>query len=147
MKMLHDWQDTSRYHDQPERLSHVFCLMGAGNISDRIYDGQCFFADPTVKFSGLAKWKGNLKLLVPFLVEPKIQLLKLEQDTQASSVLHVSFAKLLLQSATEQLSLVSCTDALSGRMQDHSHCTDLDRLYAGTMDIANIFEASMAPLH
>ena len=66
--------------------------MGAGNISDRIYDGQCFFADPTVKFSGLERWKGNLKLLVPFLVEPKIQMLKLERDTQASSVLHVSLS-------------------------------------------------------
>ncbi|KAL3138137.1 hypothetical protein ABBQ38_005365 [Trebouxia sp. C0009 RCD-2024] len=62
-----------------------------GDISDRIYDSQCFFADPTVKFSGLTKWKGNLKLLVPFLIEPKIQLLNLEQDAQDSSVLHAQW--------------------------------------------------------
>lgn len=61
----------------------------AGDISEKIYDSQCFFADPTVKFSGLTKWKGNLKLLVPFLIKPKIQLLNLEQAAQDPSVLHV----------------------------------------------------------
>ncbi|KAL3150289.1 hypothetical protein ABBQ32_000139 [Trebouxia sp. C0010 RCD-2024] len=60
-----------------------------GDISEKIYDSQCFFADPTVKFSGLTKWKGNLKLLVPFLIKPKIQLLNLEQAAQDPSVLHV----------------------------------------------------------
>ena len=117
--------------------------MGAGNISDRIYDGQCFFADPTVKFSGLAKWKGNLKLLVPFLVEPKIQLLKLERDTQASSVLHVSFTTLSLQIATEHTELVLLKRLPAGS-NSHAHVV---RHSAGTMDIANIFEASMAALH
>lgn len=62
-----------------------------------------------MKFSGLAKWKGNLKLLTPFLVEPKIQLLKLEQDTQDSSVLHVSCTLLMLQIAAESPPVVSCT--------------------------------------
>lgn len=62
-----------------------------GDICDQIYDSQCFFADPTVKFSGLAKWKGNLKLLVPFLINPKIQLLNLEQDAKNSSILHAQW--------------------------------------------------------
>ncbi len=66
----------------------------AGDITEVIYDSGCFFADPTVQFSGLAKWKGNLKLLVPFLIEPKIQLNKLEcqqQQVQQSPLIKVSF--------------------------------------------------------
>ena len=54
----------------------------AGDISDVIYDTGCWFADPTVQFSGLAKWKSNLKLLVPFLIDPQIQLTKLECQQQ-----------------------------------------------------------------
>ncbi len=59
-------------------------LFAVGDISDAIYDSNCYFADPTVRFSGLAKWKGNLKLLVPFLIEPKIQLTKLESQEQGA---------------------------------------------------------------
>lgn len=58
------------------------CANTAGDINDLIYDDNCYFADPTVQFSGLAKWKGNLKLLVPFLIEPRIQLTKLESQQQ-----------------------------------------------------------------
>ena len=106
MKVTRYWQDNAQHHNQQEWLSQCFWVLAAGDISDRIYDSQCFFADPTVKFSGLAKWKGNLKLLVPFLIEPKIQLLKLEQDTQDSSVLHVSHTMLALQIAAELLSFL-----------------------------------------
>ncbi len=51
----------------------------AGDICDAIYADNCYFADPTVSFSGLAKWRRNLKLLVPFLISPTIDLLSLGQ--------------------------------------------------------------------
>ena len=77
-------------------------LFAVGDISDAIYDSNCYFADPTVRFSGLAKWKGNLKLLVPLLIEPKIQLTKLESQEQGAQQAP------LLQVTTQLL----CTDSL-----------------------------------
>eukprot|EP00879_Flechtneria_rotunda_P018170 GHRR01019057.1.p2 GENE.GHRR01019057.1~~GHRR01019057.1.p2 ORF type:complete len:167 (+),score=31.89 GHRR01019057.1:648-1148(+) len=50
----------------------------SGIINDSIYAQDCRFADPTVSFTGLDLWKRNLQLLVPFLVEPRIQLLSLK---------------------------------------------------------------------
>eukprot|EP00197_Chlamydomonas_leiostraca_P006690 CAMPEP_0202873472 /NCGR_PEP_ID=MMETSP1391-20130828/23316_1 /ASSEMBLY_ACC=CAM_ASM_000867 /TAXON_ID=1034604 /ORGANISM="Chlamydomonas leiostraca, Strain SAG 11-49" /LENGTH=181 /DNA_ID=CAMNT_0049554695 /DNA_START=156 /DNA_END=701 /DNA_ORIENTATION=- len=48
-----------------------------GIISDQAYDDDCFFADPTVSFSGLKLWKRNLQLLVPFLIDPYVRMTRL----------------------------------------------------------------------
>ncbi|KAG2433404.1 hypothetical protein HXX76_008462 [Chlamydomonas incerta] len=45
-----------------------------GVLDDSIYDPDCFFADPTVAFSGTDLWKRNLALLTPFLEGPGVQL-------------------------------------------------------------------------
>ena len=95
------------YLDWPRRL------MPAWNIDtgDAIYDSICYFADPTVRFSGLAKWKGNLKLLVPFLMEPVIQLTKLERQQQFMQSWSVSqhfWANCCLLELTWKLWMMRC---------------------------------------
>lgn len=51
----------------------------AGAISGEIYDDACYFADPTVRFSGLQRWRSNLQLLVPFLEDATVELYSLER--------------------------------------------------------------------
>ncbi|GAB4814613.1 hypothetical protein N2152v2_001659 [Parachlorella kessleri] len=51
----------------------------SGVLTDAIYDEQCEFVDPTVRFKGRDLWKRNLSLLTPFLIEPQIQLKSLQR--------------------------------------------------------------------
>ncbi|KAG1675492.1 hypothetical protein FOA52_001791 [Chlamydomonas sp. UWO 241] len=55
-----------------------------GVIDDAIYDADCYFADPTVAFSGVALWKRNLQLLVPFLLSPRVELLSIAEQLPAT---------------------------------------------------------------
>ena len=50
---------------------------------------DCYFADPTVAFSGLQRWQRNLQLLVPFLIQPSIHLLTLDQTSESPPALKV----------------------------------------------------------
>lgn len=50
-----------------------------GLIDVTIYDQNCLFADPTVQFRGLRLWQRNLQLLVPFLIDPELQLLGIKK--------------------------------------------------------------------
>lgn len=50
-----------------------------GVLTEAAYDDDCYFADPTVNFTGRDLWKANLQLLVPFLVDPSIELYSLRQ--------------------------------------------------------------------
>ncbi|CAK0787080.1 hypothetical protein CVIRNUC_010296 [Coccomyxa viridis] len=50
-----------------------------GDIWEGIYAEDCFFGDPTVSFTGLQRWRQNLQLLVPFLIEPRIMLFSLTE--------------------------------------------------------------------
>eukprot|EP00877_Chromochloris_zofingiensis_P004561 jgi/Chrzof1/14105/Cz08g25090.t1 len=64
-----------------QRISGDFeqAYIVTGIIDDSVYDGNCFFADPTVSFSGVELWKRNLQLLVPFLIDPRVQMLSIKQ--------------------------------------------------------------------
>lgn len=59
----------------------------AGDINPGIYSQDCTFIDPTVGFSGLDLWRRNIRLLVPLLIHPKIELFSIEvADTSTSAV-------------------------------------------------------------
>ena len=53
-------------------------------MSTSAYADDCYFADPTVAFSGLARWQKNLVLLVPFLIQPRIDLESLRQTSDST---------------------------------------------------------------
>mmetsp|Transcript_28345 Transcript_28345/g.47566 ORF Transcript_28345/g.47566 Transcript_28345/m.47566 type:complete len:429 (+) Transcript_28345:89-1375(+) len=73
-----DWPPASTMGELRKRLETDFtdrAYFITGSIDEGIYDDDCTFEDPTVKFSGLQLWKRNLRLLTPFLVNPSIELL------------------------------------------------------------------------
>ena len=66
--------------------------MRAGVVRGSAYDDDCFFADPTVAFRGLDKWRRNLRLLVPFLEDASVDLLLLDsagKDADGAQLLKV----------------------------------------------------------
>ncbi|GLC36463.1 hypothetical protein PLESTB_000151000 [Pleodorina starrii] len=65
-----------------------------GVLDDSIYDPDCFFADPTVAFSGVDLWKRNLALLVPFLEQPGVELKgirRLGRDEEGAEVVRAEW--------------------------------------------------------
>lgn len=51
-----------------------------GNFTSSLYAEDCYFADPTISFSGRGTYERNLKLLVPFLEEPSLTLFSLVKE-------------------------------------------------------------------
>ncbi|KAK9796278.1 hypothetical protein WJX73_003180 [Symbiochloris irregularis] len=68
--------DEMLFHLREDFEQHAYFV--TGDINEALYDADCLFEEPTIRFSGLKKWQRNLKLLVPFFVEPTIDLKRLE---------------------------------------------------------------------
>ncbi|KAG2491666.1 hypothetical protein HYH03_010035 [Edaphochlamys debaryana] len=65
-----------------------------GVLDDSIYDPDCYFADPTIAFSGVALWKRNLALLTPFLEAPRVALRgmrRLGRDEEGAEVVRAEW--------------------------------------------------------
>lgn len=52
-----------------------------GEFTTSLYAEDCYFADPTISFTGTTLYERNLKLLVPFFEEPSITLFSLNEET------------------------------------------------------------------
>lgn len=52
-----------------------------GNVTSSLYSEDCFFADPTIGFTGRDLYERNLKLLVPFFEEPSLTLVSLNEES------------------------------------------------------------------
>ncbi|XP_010524906.1 PREDICTED: uncharacterized protein LOC104802824 isoform X2 [Tarenaya hassleriana] len=55
-----------------------------GVFTSAIYADDCIFEDPTISFKGTELYERNLKLLVPFLEDPSIELKKMEKGDDGS---------------------------------------------------------------
>ncbi|XP_034705853.1 uncharacterized protein LOC117929619 isoform X1 [Vitis riparia] len=56
-----------------------------GIFTSAIYDEDCIFEDPTIKFRGKDLYSCNLKLLVPFFDHPSIALQKIEKGSNSET--------------------------------------------------------------
>lgn len=61
------------------RSDYALSYFLTGDFTDELYAEDCFFADPTVQFSGRDLYKRNLKLLVPFYEDPSLVLDSIEE--------------------------------------------------------------------
>lgn len=56
-----------------------------GVFTSAIYDEDCVFEDPTIKFQGTKLYSRNLKLLVPFFDSPSIGLQNIEKGVNSET--------------------------------------------------------------
>ncbi|XP_074311471.1 uncharacterized protein LOC141647248 [Silene latifolia] len=54
-----------------------------GTFSSSIYDGDCLFEDPTIKFRGTELYSRNIQLLVPFFEQPSIVLKNIDKGVNS----------------------------------------------------------------
>ncbi|XP_044483068.1 uncharacterized protein LOC123209247 isoform X2 [Mangifera indica] len=57
---------------------HAYFVTGI--FTSEIYDEDCIFEDPTIRFRGKELYSRNLRLLVPFFEFPSIELQKIEKS-------------------------------------------------------------------
>ncbi|KAG6750615.1 hypothetical protein POTOM_045120 [Populus tomentosa] len=85
----------------------------AGVFTSAIYDEDCIFEDPTIKFQGTKLYSRNLKFLVPFFNCPSIGLQAIEKVIRANpdvlTVRTISAQRILQEFSVEN----SVVDSLS----------------------------------
>mmetsp|Transcript_22892 Transcript_22892/g.29742 ORF Transcript_22892/g.29742 Transcript_22892/m.29742 type:complete len:245 (-) Transcript_22892:127-861(-) len=57
-----------------------------GDISVELYDDDCTFVDPTIRFSGLSTWKTNISNLKLFFINPSIELLDIKLEKNINGI-------------------------------------------------------------
>ncbi|XP_031275373.1 uncharacterized protein LOC116133828 isoform X1 [Pistacia vera] len=68
-----------------------------GIFTSEIYDEDCIFEDPTIRFQGTELYSRNLKLLVPFFEFPSIGLQKIEKIIRHAESWNVSALEAIAQ--------------------------------------------------
>ncbi|KAI5079481.1 hypothetical protein GOP47_0004960 [Adiantum capillus-veneris] len=51
-----------------------------GRFTRSLYADDCYFADPTISFTGMDLYGRNLRLLIPFLEEPSLTLFSMNKE-------------------------------------------------------------------
>ncbi|XP_044483069.1 uncharacterized protein LOC123209247 isoform X3 [Mangifera indica] len=62
---------------------HAYFVTGI--FTSEIYDEDCIFEDPTIRFRGKELYSRNLRLLVPFFEFPSIELQKIEKGANSNN--------------------------------------------------------------